>query len=500
MKKLDINNSEDNRPNILFIITDHLRYDALGSSGCKAARTPNLDAMAEQGVVFENCIANNPMCTASRASIWTGKELPGHGVRQQLDGFPEGETLFSRHLHDKGYYTGIFGKLQVSSEIYSDSDLNDEYTMRHPNDGFDEYELCLSPAQTMHAKTNAYSNWLKERNPVLRERLLKDGFMKHVPREFHLTHWAAERTIDFITRASKKDQPFFATMSVFDPHEPYDIVPESYIERIDPSEIELPVTSPFSKRPRAHLRSSQDPYTGYVAREKLSDEKKIERRRQYHATVALIDDEVGRVLEALEASGTAKNTLVIFTSDHGDTLDEHQLSNKGAFFYDSVVNVPLLMRLPESFPANKRISSMVQLNDIAPTCLALAGCDDKYTPSDSRDLLPVIHDKVSSVRDYAICRYPNSTYTFDPSVGHSYWNPPENGIMLRTEEWKVTVYDNDEQGELYHLPTDPKEVNNLWNSPEHAKIQKRLLGLIDENGGILKGKTDITFKSKPLIN
>ena len=489
------NNGGDNRPNILFIMTDQQRFDSLGSYGCKAARTPNLDLMAKQGVVFENCVVNNAMCTPSRASIWTGKELPGHGVLQQLDGLPLDEVFFSKHLQDNGYYTGLFGKLQPSNEIVSDGHGGQTVDMlmrRHPNDGFDEYELAQSPGQGMDVPYpyHAYSGWLKSRNPALWERVNKDGWgVKHIPREFHMTHWAAERTIDFINRASKKQQPFFATMSVFDPHEPYDIGPESYTERIDPNEIEPTVTSPFSKRPRAHLRSSQDPYTGAVNIAKFSEEDIIERRRQYHGSIAMIDDEVGRVLEALEASGTAKNTLVIFTSDHGDILDDHQLSHKGAFFYDPVVKVPLIMRLPESFPVNKRISSMVQNNDIAATCLAVAGCADK-SPSDSRNLLPVIHNKVPSVREYAICRYPNTTYTYDASTKTiGYWDPPENGIMLRTEEWKVTVYENDEQGELYHLTTDPKELNNLWNSLKHAQIQKRLLNLIDENGGILKGET-----------
>jgi len=141
------------------------------------------------------------------------------------------------------------------------------------------------------------------------------------------------------------------------------------------------------------------------------------------------------------------------------------------------------MRLPESFPENKRISSMVQNNDIAATCLALAGCDDNCTPSDSKNLLPLISDRISSVREYAICRYPNSTYTADLT----YWDPPANGIMLRTEEWKITVYEDDEQGELYHMTTDPKEQNNLWNSPDYVQIQQDLLDLINENGGILKG-------------
>jgi len=122
------NYSEHNFTNILLIITDQQRYDSLGSYGCKAARTPNIDLMAEQGVVFENCVVTNPMCVPSRASLWTGKELPGHGVCQQLDGLRSDEVLFSKHLQNKGYYTGLFGKLQVSNEPRGC--FNDELTKR----------------------------------------------------------------------------------------------------------------------------------------------------------------------------------------------------------------------------------------------------------------------------------------------------------------------------------------------------------------------------------
>ena len=132
---------------------------------------------------------------------------------------------------------------------------------------------------------------------------------------------------------------------------------------------------------------------------------------------------------------------------------------------------------------------MVQLNDIAATCLTLAGCDDKSISDDSKNLLPLISGNVPSVREYAICRYPNTMPVPEHKDSETYyWDPPVNGIMLRTEEWKISVYEDDWFGELYHLTTDPKEQNNLWGLPEHAQIQKRLHKLIEENGGILKGR------------
>ncbi|RKZ71146.1 MAG: hypothetical protein DRQ57_19060 [Gammaproteobacteria bacterium] len=141
------------------------------------------------------------------------------------------------------------------------------------------------------------------------------------------------------------------------------------------------------------------------------------------------------------------------------------------------------MRLPKSSPANKRISSMVQINDIAATCLDFAGCNISDFPSSSKNLKPLISGEVPSVRDYAISRF----YTVPELSGGQAWVEGYFGqlfsMMLRTEEWKVAVYEDDEMGELYNMKTDPDEQNNLWDLPEHAKIQKHLLELVTENGG-----------------
>ena len=475
MKEENVNCSEDNRPNILFIMTDQQRYDSLGCYGSKAARTPNLDLMAERGVVFENCVCSSAVCTPARASIWTGKEIPDHGVYSINDALRPEEVLFSKHLQNQGYYTGLFGKLHVSGHAY-------EEVSRHPNDGFDEYEWCPAPWHSMDSKFNAYSKWLKEKDPVFLERVRQIGNnTKNIERDIHMTHWAAERTIDFITRASKKQQPFFATMSVFDPHGHYDDGPEEYFERIDPKEISEPLTTPFDRRPRTHVRDNEKNYAGCFAT--YSKRKIMQEKRWYHAMIALIDDEVGRVLEALEASGASDNTLVIFTSDHGDIQFDHQLLRKGAYYYDPLIKVPLIMRFPKSIPANKRISSMVQINDIAATCLDFAGCDGSSLPATSKSLKPLISGEVPSVRDYAISR----TYTLADLAAGQPWVEGYFGqiysMMLRTEEWKVAVYEDDELGELYNMKADPDEQNNLWDLPEYAQIQKHLLGLVTENGG-----------------
>ena len=223
------------RPNILFIITDQQRYDSLGCYGADWVKTPNIDGLARDGMMFKNCYANNTVCTPSRASIFTGKPVTSHGVYRLHDILPENEVLFTKYLHDAGYRTALFGKLHVSGRIY-------EAEHRHPNDGFDEYQWCMEPGIHMDSPLNGYSRWLKEINmDFYRELKEKGRKLKHIPVEFHFTHWAAEQAVRFIEN-SGNEQPFFCMMSVFDPHNPYDDYPEDMLEFIEEDGIPEPLT------------------------------------------------------------------------------------------------------------------------------------------------------------------------------------------------------------------------------------------------------------------
>ncbi len=154
--------------------------------------TPNLDKLASESAVFENCYVNNPICTPSGASMFTGKQLPEHEVYKLHDILPSAEILFTRLLKETGYRTSLFGKLHVSGRLYEENN-------RHPNDGFDIYEWCLEASISMDSPYNAYSKWLKEKNPNFHAKLKKLGRkLLHIPKEYHLTHWASERTINFI--------------------------------------------------------------------------------------------------------------------------------------------------------------------------------------------------------------------------------------------------------------------------------------------------------------
>ena len=284
--------TKDN-PNILLIMTDQQRYDSLGCYGFEAAHTPNLDRFAGEGALFENCYVNNPICTPSRASLFTGKHLPGHGVYRLYDNLPEDQILFTEHLRHLGYETALFGKLHVSGTHY-------EAERRHPHDGFDVYEWCLEGCLRMDSPFQGYRDWLEKTAPEFCERLKLEGrSILHVPREVHMTHWAAERTIEYINSRGGR-RPFFCMMSVFDPHNPYEDYPLEMGQLIDRSKIPDPliVEGELAGKPEAIRREHEFSYLGDFRNFSLDDLRAM--RFGYHASIALFDLEFGRVMTALQ--------------------------------------------------------------------------------------------------------------------------------------------------------------------------------------------------------
>jgi arylsulfatase A-like enzyme len=465
------------RPNILLIMTDQQRWDSLGCYGAHWVHTPNLDRLADEGARFDRCYVNNPICTPSRSSIWTGQELPGHGVYRLYDLMPPDEMFFPERLRRAGYRTALFGKLHTSSRIF-------EAERRHPNDGFDEYEWAIEASIHLDSPYNGYSRWLQERHPEFYERLVRDGrAVLHHPREVHFTHWAAGRTVDFIHRAvsDPTDAPFFVCMSVFDPHNPYEDYPLEMLERIDADAIPPPLSDPRRDRPEGVERERAHSYLG--AFQSLTEEEIAAMRRGYFASVALIDLEVGRVLDALESAGITDDTLVIFTSDHGDMLGDHDLLVKGGYFYEACARVPFIVRRPRTIPARTVVTAPIQPHDIAATVCTAASLpeSDLEEMPDSRDLTALARGERARVRDYAVCAYRNSGISDEKRP----WDPPINATMITDGRYKFSIYHSDgrsdaRSGELYDIETDPDELNDLYSDPASASIRLRLTDALAE--------------------
>ncbi|MBT3380281.1 MAG: sulfatase-like hydrolase/transferase [Lentisphaerae bacterium] len=492
-------------PNILLLMTDQQRYDSLGCYGAEFAHTPNLDRLAAEGALFERCYVNNPICTPSRASLFTGKHLHGHGVYRLYDNLPEDEVLFPERLQALGYTTALFGKLHVSSRGY-------EETRRHPHDGFDIYEWCMEGGLAMDSPYQAYAAWLKEHFPDFYARLEAEfRDVLHHPAECHMTHWAAERAIDFIDQWDGA-KPFFCMASIFDPHNPYEDFPLEMAELVNEEGIPDPrvVEGEFAGKPPELLREHHHSYMHDFSRYSLADLRRM--RFGYHASIAFLDQEFGRVLDALERRGIADNTLVIFTSDHGDMLGDHQLLVKGAFFYDANVRVPLIMRWPERLREPRRVSTLAQIHDLAATILTAAGTEqneiEEAMPA-ALDLLPAASGEGDGGRNQAICCYRNSGLSSEAGAT-PYFNPAINATMLRRGQYKLNLWHGEggasggPRGELYDMDLDPFEQNNLWDRDEYREVRlsltERLLDWFARNECSLGSRGGEALPGRPLIN
>ena len=456
------------------IMTDQQRFDSLGSYGCSFVKTPNLDRLAAEGVRYTNCYVNNTVCTPSRASIFTGKYLNGHGVYRLHDIMPDTEHLFTSRLKDLDYTTALIGKLHISGRSF-------ERDRRIKNDGFDVYEYAMTPHR-LGGKYNSYGQWVKETCPEFYRKLDKLGRnIGHIPMECHFTHWASEKTIDFI-RNSNKDKPFFCMMSVVDPHDPYSDYPLEMLKMVDKENIPKPnyKIGESHKKPTGIIRAHEHSYLGNF--HNYTEKQIMQMRLGYYASIAFMDREVGKVLHVLEEEGLRDNTIVIFTSDHGDMLGDHELLAKGAFFYEPCVKVPLLIRFPDIIPPGTVINEFVQLHDLPGTILKQAGYNSEEINSfmpDSRDLISLLNsNNTQKYRDYAVCLYRNTSID-DEKL---YYDPPIHATMYRTKRYKINVYHSAElnkhdfQGEIYDMREDPLETKNLWDEDEYIGLKNELLG------------------------
>lgn len=470
---------DDTRPNILLICTDQQRFDAMRCYGNAHIDTPNLDRLAEEGVIFDNCYVQNPVCAPSRASLMTSRYVPVHGLYANGVDISGHQELFSYELASAAYDCGLVGKFHLGA-------CEDGRSEPRLNDGFRVFRWAHDPYPG--SSENAYHRWLKARYPQLYEAALRSGgegkfgspnMWDTMPTEAHYSRWVGNETIEFLRSARLADRPFFVVANFFDPHHGFG-APKEYMDRYDPKTLPLPVTSvgELDSKPPIFIDASKSSYAGHArGYEEYSEDELQEARAAYYAMVSLVDDEVGRILEVLDDEGLSDNTIVVFTSDHGEMLGDHRLMLKGPFMYDCAVKVPLIVRWPDRIQPGPR-RQLVQWIDLAPTFLEAAGLD---VPAQYQgtSLLPLLADPSAAWRDWALCQYRDSGYSYDP---------PVHLTMLRHEQWKVVVHhgepatSRERTGELYDLDTDPDELNNLWDNPEYRDqrygLQELLLDVL----------------------
>lgn len=453
------------RPNILLICTDQQRWDALRCYGNADIDTPNFDRLAGQGVVFDNCYVQNPVCAPSRASLMTGKYVSGHGLHANGVDLPPGQELFSSRLAGAGYDCGLVGKFHLGACQRGRSEPR-------LDDGFRVFRWAHDPYRG--SSENAYHRWLQATHPDLYASAVTGGgehSWDTMPTEAHYSRWIGNETIDFLQSSRETGKPFFFIANFFDPHHGFG-APKEYVDRYDPAALPRPVTvdGELENAPAILSEASQRSYAGHARGfAEYSEDELQQVRAAYYAMVTLIDDEVGRILDALDGAGLTEETIVVFTSDHGEMLGDHQQMLKGPFMYDCAVRVPLIIRWPGVTQSGRR-SELVQWIDLAPTFLEAAG-QEVPAQYQGSSLTALLSGGDPAWRDWALCQYRDS--------GHSY-DPPVYVTMLRTGDWKLVVHAGrpatarERSGQLFNVASDPQELVNLWQDPDHRERRLEL--------------------------
>ncbi len=467
--------------NSLSIITDQQRYDTLSCNGAPLCRTPHLDALAAGGVRFTQAYTNTAICTAQRATMLTGLEPHKHGMLANPErnvGYPTelpaGTVPYTRHLAAAGYRCGLVGKWHLGCERGQDY-YGIEGThlpgWDGPVDHPDYLAYLAERGLPRYATRDAFRGVFPNGQASLLMAATYDG-----PVEGTYSYYLAERAIamlrDMAGTRRREGRPFHLSLHFFGPHLPY-VVPEEYATMYDPALIgRCPsMAETFCDKPAVQASYSRhwafDTYP-------WADWQRIV--AMYLGYVTLIDEQIGRVLAALDDLGLADETAVFFSADHAGFVGSHRLADKGPAMYDTIYHIPLLVRLPGEGLAGAVCDDFVTLMDLTPTYLDLAGAPagaDGRPAMDGRSIGPLL-------RGQRPADWPEEVFL--QFHGH-HFPYPQRGIRTRTHKLVINPADIDE---LYDLAADPYELHNLAGHPAYAGVARalarRLFRHMEESG------------------
>lgn len=473
------------KKNILLITSDQHNYMSMGYNNPEV-KTPNLDRLGASGMIFDRAYCPNPTCTPSRSSIITGQYPSQHGAWSLGTKLPEETHTVGDDFDAAGYKTALIGKGHFAPIEQTDEfpslecretleDLDFWRSFEGPFYGFREFDLNRD-----HGNGNAgqqYALWLEERLPNWRDYFgpgSADGFVWNLPEEFHYDAWITECAQEKLETYAENDDNFFLWVSHPDPHGP-NVAPERWATMYDPKDVTVPTVTEgeHDKNPPHHqltqrIKPDRSMYVeegGHDCHGVHSHLHKITNMPQKIATlygrISMMDHYIGKTLDTLDDLGLTENTLVVFTTDHGDFFGQHGLCGKGAFHFEDMIRLPFIASLPGVITPGQRTDAMLSLVDLAPTFLDLAGIPIPRSMT-GKSQRPVLDGSVSEVRDHVIVENHHQPTT----------------LHLKTyvnSRYKLTVYYNQEYGELFDLQEDPEEVNNLWNEPEAQPLKQELL-------------------------
>lgn len=449
----------EKQPNLVLVMVDQMRWDCAGFAArdldgfAAAARTPRLDALAAEGVNFENAYCASPVCSPARASWLTG--LLPHAHHQLVNYGPQHRDRFGHRMNpalttlgdvlkQAGYACGIVGPWHLGDDETPQHGFTDMWdTVKYLDGDLDAYRNYLAQFNLIDAykADNAY------------RAMATSGVSfgpTRVPTEHQRTTWTIDRTIDFARRQVEANQPFFAFASVKDPHPPI-APPEGFIAHYDATRMPLPRTfhDDLAGRPgqyRTNRRfcaqaKGEDHCRGMVA--------------HYLALIEHVDAQVGRLIDTLDKISAGDDTLICFISDHGEMMGDHGMMAKGVML-EASVRVPWVMRWPRGLRGGQRVATPVSGLDLAPTLAAFAGAA-MPDPVDGRSLAPALRDGSEPgaqpvIAEIATLERLNDHTLDDAALAHT--------AMIRDGDLKA-IFHRDGDAELYDLAADPYEMTNL---------------------------------------
>ncbi len=444
------------KPNLLFLWTDEQRADTLGAYGNRGFRVPSLNRLASESVVFERAYVAQPVCTPSRSCVMTGLWPHQNGCVHNNIPLPAAVKTLPELLDDAAYQTAYMGKWHLGDEIFAQHGFEEWKAIE---DGYARYYS----RDRDRALRSAYHSFLEScgYKPNDRNVFTRD-FASKLPLEHSKPSFLANEASRFLLR--NRREPWMLYVNFLEPHMPFSsVLNDLHSEQEAPLPPNYPGI-PETPEPEWYRRRREALLRARTEGEDLRTRAGFQRiARNYAGLCSLVDQAVGRILWALEASGQAENTIIVFTSDHGDMMGAHSLIAKQVM-YEEAVRVPLLLRAPFLKQQPQRIRRPVGHIDLVPTLLELFGNRRAAEPLPGRSLLPLLPEAPRADG--------NVFLEWHKDVNDSGEGPNGRTVVSR-DGYKLVVYDTD-TCLLFDHNKDPLEMNNVHGRPEYAAIQRRL--------------------------
>jgi arylsulfatase A-like enzyme len=478
--------------NVLFIMCDQLRFDYLGCTGHPFIKTPNIDALATRGVRFDRTYVQSPICGPSRMSTYTGRYVRSHGASWNNFPLRVGEMTLGDHLEPLGVRTALCGKTHMSADMEGMKrlgiDPESPVGKRISECGFEVWDRLDGLHPTGGKKPSHYNDYLRAQgynieNPwedvansaedpegkVLSGWLYENANKPaRVPQEHSETTYSTTRAIEFIQDAG--NQPWCLHLSYIKPHWPY-IAPAPYHNMYGPEHVQLPVRSEQEQIDAHPVLAAY--FDHRFSKVFTRDEVRERVIPAYMGLIAQIDDQIGRLVAWMDKNGVSKDTLIVFTSDHGDYLGDHWLGEK-ELFHEPSVHVPMILvdPSPEADETRGSVSNhLVESIDLAPTFVDWFDGEPRPQILEGRSLLPILRGEDPEWRSYVISEYDYSMRRARRILDHPVGDC--RMVMVFDGRWKY-LHAEGFRPMLFDLETDPEEFFDLGGDPKYEAERSRL--------------------------